>query len=72
MMINFIIGRFNIDNAWFQYGRKQGIAYAQREKLVAPEISLGGNFSYDKNGHFYSTTTVYGYIKKKTISESYL
>ncbi|MEH7889454.1 TaqI-like C-terminal specificity domain-containing protein [Elizabethkingia meningoseptica] len=72
MMINFIIGRFNIDNAWFQYGRKQGIAYAQREKLVAPEISLGGNFSYDKNGHFYSTTKIYGYIKKSETKESYL
>lgn len=41
-------------------------------KLVAPEISLGGNFSFDINGHFYSTTTVYGYIKKEMVSESYL
>ena len=41
------------------------------EKLVAPEISLGGNFSYDENGHFYSTTKVYGYIKKDTVKENY-
>ena len=41
------------------------------EKLVAPEISLGGNFSYDKNGDFYSTTKVYGYLKKDTVKESY-
>ncbi len=33
---------------------------------------MGGNFSYDKNGDFYSTTKVYGYIKKDTIKESYL
>lgn len=39
--------------------------------MVAPEISLGGNFSYDINGQFYSTTTVYGYIKKKDNSLSY-
>jgi hypothetical protein len=41
------------------------------EKLVAPEISLGGNFSYDKNGDFYSSTTIYGYIKKENVSDSY-
>lgn len=63
--------RFNIDGEWFQYGRKQGINFAETEKLVAPEISLGGNFSYDKNGEFYSTTTIYGYIKKSNVSESY-
>uniref|UniRef100_UPI00352AD3C6 Eco57I restriction-modification methylase domain-containing protein n=1 Tax=Aerococcus urinaeequi TaxID=51665 RepID=UPI00352AD3C6 len=49
-------GRFNIDGEWFQFGRKQGINFAEKEKLVAPEISLGGNFSYDEKGDFYSTT----------------
>ncbi len=43
----------------------------QCEKLVAPEISLGGNFAYDRKGHFYHTTTVYGYIKKDNIEISY-
>jgi len=38
---------------------------------MAPEISLGGNFSYDLNGEFYSTTTIYGYIKKEEVVESY-
>lgn len=33
-------------------------------KIVAPEISIKGNFSLDNNGRFYSTTTIYGYIKK--------
>jgi hypothetical protein len=65
-------GRFNIDGEWFQFGRKQGINYAQKEKLVAPEISLGGNFSYDENGEFYSTTKVYGYLKNPQIKEGYL
>ena len=64
-------GRFNIDGEWFQYGRKQGILYAEKEKLVAPEISLGGNFAYDDKGEFYSTTKVYGYIKKSNIVEGY-
>jgi hypothetical protein len=64
-------GRFNIDGEWFQFGRKQGISFAEKEKLVAPEISLGGNFSYDKNGDFYHTTKVYGYLKKNNVNESY-
>ncbi|MDU1906702.1 MAG: TaqI-like C-terminal specificity domain-containing protein, partial [Dysgonomonas sp.] len=64
-------GRFNIDGEWFQYGRKQGINYAECEKLVAPEISKGGNFSYDFKGEFYSTTTIYGYIKRSDVPESY-
>jgi hypothetical protein len=38
---------------------------------VAPEISVGGNFMIDKKGQFYTTTTLYGYIKNTNISESY-
>lgn len=64
-------GRFNIDGEWFQFGRKQGINFAEKEKLVAPEISLGGNFCYDENGQYYSTTKVYGYLKKSEVKESY-
>jgi hypothetical protein len=64
-------GRFNIDGAWFQFGRKQGISSAEKEKLLAPEISLGGNFVYDENGQFYSTTTIYGFVKKIDTEESY-
>ena len=60
-----------MDGQWFQYSRKQGISHAECEKLVAPEISKGGNFSYDKKGGFYSTTTVYGYIKRSNVPESY-
>lgn len=64
-------GRFNIDGGWFQYGRKQGILSAEKEKLVAPDISMGGNFAHDVEGKFYQTTTIYGYIKKSEISENY-
>ena len=39
--------------------------------MLAPEISFGGNFAYDRNGHFYHTTTVYGYVKKGDIGVSY-
>ena len=63
-------GRFNNDK-WYMFGRGQGLNYGGIPKLLAPEISLGGNFSYDKNGHFYSTTTVYGYIRKGNIRITY-
>lgn len=64
-------GRFNIDGSWFQFGRKQGILSAETEKLVAPDISMGGNFAYDIDGKFYQTTTIYGYLKKANVKESY-
>ena len=64
-------GRFNIDGEWFQFGRKQGILFAEKEKLVAPDISMGGNFAYDSKGEFYQTTTIYGYIKKQDVQENY-
>ena len=64
-------GRFNIDGEWFQYSRKQGILFAEFEKLIAPEISFGGNFAYDQFGKFYSTTKIYGYIKKENVKEGY-
>lgn len=54
------------------FGRGQGLNYGGIPKLLAPEISLGGNFSYDKNGHFYSTTKIYGYIKKEQCNFSYM
>ena len=53
------------------FGRGQGINYEGIPKLLAPEISFGGNFSYDSNGQYYSTTTIYGYIKKGNIDISY-
>ena len=64
-------GRFNIDGEWFQFGRKQGILLAEKEKLVAPDISMGGNYAYDREGVFYQTTTIYGYVKKENVREGY-
>ena len=64
-------GRLKTDKFWYRYIYPKNLILFQREKLVAPEISLGGNFSYDINGQFYSTTTIYGYIKKKNCQISY-
>jgi hypothetical protein len=64
-------GRLENDSFWYRYIYPKNLTLFSKEKLVAPEISLGGNFSYDKNGHFYSTTTVYGYIRKDNIRITY-
>ena len=65
-------GRLNNDTNWYRYIYPKNLALFQKEKLVAPEISLGGNFAYDINGQYYSTTKVYGYIKNQKSKYSYL
>ncbi len=64
-------GKFNIDGEWYQFGRKQGMVGVEEEKILSRDISKGGDYSYDKFGEFYHTTTVYGYKKYKHIKESY-
>lgn len=64
-------GRLRNDDYWFKYIYPKNLVLFDNEKLVAPEISYGGNFAYDKDGVFYSTTKIYGYIKKKGITEGY-
>ena len=64
-------GRLKNDILWYRYIYPKNLTLFAKEKLVAPEISYGGNFSYDLNGQYYSTTTIYGYIKKEDISISY-
>jgi len=60
-------GRFDIDGLWFQFGRRQGLSYGNIPKIVAPEISFGGNYAFDVSGQFYSTTKIYGYILKSSM-----
>ena len=64
-------GRLCNDDYWFKYIYPKNLVLFDNEKLVAPEISYGGNFAFDKEGVFYSTTKIYGYIKKKDITEGY-
>lgn len=64
-------GRLMNDKFWYRYIYPKNLTLFANEKLVAPEISLGGNFAYDVYGEFYSTTKIYGYIKNDDIRESY-
>jgi len=43
-------GRLKNDIYWYRYIYPKNLTLFQSPKLVAPEISLGGNFSYDGNG----------------------
>ena len=64
-------GRLENDSFWYRYIYPKNLTLFDQIKIVAPEISLGGNFTIDTYGRYYSTTTVYGYIKHKGFSESY-
>ena len=64
-------GRLINDKYWYRYIYPKNLVLFNNEKLVAPDISLGGNFAFDFKGEFYQTTTIYGYIKKTYIKESY-
>lgn len=64
-------GRLKNDEYWFRYIYPKNLVLFDNEKLVAPDISMGGNFAYDCQGEFYQTTTIYGYIKKQNVPESY-
>ena len=56
-------GRLLNDDLWYRY--------IYPKKLVAPDISMGGNFALDIKGQFYQTTTIYGYIKYDNVKCSY-
>ena len=64
-------GRLLNDDFWFRYIYPKNLTLFDEEKLVAPDISMGGNFAYDHNGEFYQTTTIYGYIKKENVKCTY-
>ena len=64
-------GRLINDDFWFRYIYPKSLTLFNKEKIIQPDISLGGNFAYDVKGEFYTTTTLYGYIKYPKIKESY-
>lgn len=64
-------GRLEKDTFWYRYIYPKNLTLFDQIKIVAPEISLGGNFTIDSDGRYYSTTTVYGYIRRKGFSVSY-
>ena len=64
-------GRLEKDAFWYRYIYPKNLTLFDQIKIVAPEISLGGNFTIDLKGQYYSTTTVYGYVKRDSFPGSY-
>ena len=60
-------GRLKNDIYWYRYIYPKNLTLFQSPKLVAPEISFGGNYAFDVSGQFYSTTKIYGYILKSSM-----
>ena len=63
-------GRFNNDKEWFLLSRNQGISNVEIPKIMTQEISFGCNMTYDTNGEFYHSTTVYSFVKNKKFAVS--
>ena len=62
----------NFDNEqWYQFSRNQGIRFEGKPKLLCRDICQKSQFTFDEAGSFYTTTTVYGYIKYPHIKEDY-
>ncbi|MDQ7917204.1 TaqI-like C-terminal specificity domain-containing protein [Mesonia sp. MT50] len=55
--------RFDNEDEWFLFSRKQGISGVEIPKIMTQEISLGCNMSYDEKGEFYHPTTIYSFVK---------
>jgi TaqI-like C-terminal specificity domain/Eco57I restriction-modification methylase len=63
-------GKFD-NNEWFQFSRNQGLRYENKPKLLCRDICQKSQFAFDEKGEFYTTTTVYGYIKNVNVNEDY-
>ncbi len=63
-------GRFD-NKEWFQFSRNQGLRYENKPKLLCRDICQKSQFAFDGEGEFYTTTTVYGYIKNENVKEDY-
>ena len=64
-------GRLQNDEFWYRYIYPKNLTLFDKEKLITPQLSLGGQLTYDQNGEFYSDAGGYGLIKNSNIEESY-
>ncbi|GAA0232907.1 Eco57I restriction-modification methylase domain-containing protein [Halobaculum roseum] len=56
---------------WYDFTRAQNMPEFLNQKLVTPEISYGGNFTYDDVGVFHKSK-VYGIVAEEGIHEKFL
>ncbi|RDU72006.1 type II restriction endonuclease, partial [Helicobacter anseris] len=58
-------GRLENDELWWRYIYPKNQLLFGREKLLCPDFCEKMQFTWDKQGEFYFTTTIYGYIKNE-------
>ena len=58
-------GRLKSDEQWWRYIYPKNQLLFGKEKLLCPDICDKMQFSWDRQGEFYFTTTIYGYIKSE-------
>ena len=64
-------GKLKNDDKWFRYIYPKNLTMFNKEKLITPYLSMGSQFSYDREGKFYSNTKCFGLIKNPNFKESY-
>lgn len=64
-------GRLLNDDYWFRYIYPKNLNLFPKKKLIAPEISYGSNFIYDREGKFYHNTKVYSYLLRPSVNTPY-
>ena len=64
-------GKLKNDNFWFRYIYPKSLTLFDKEKLITPQLSLGGQVSYDENSKFYFKDGNHGLIKYSEYKESY-
>lgn len=58
-------GRLQDDDMWWRYIYPKNQLLFGKEKLLCPDFCEKMQFTWDKQGEFYFTTTIYGYIKNE-------
>jgi hypothetical protein len=57
-------------NYFYAFSRPQNMIEYQNPKILSPDIALGSQMTYDENGDFYHTTTVYSFVFKNIQEEA--
>lgn len=64
-------GKLSNDVDFYKYIYPKSLTLFSKKKLLSRDICQKSQFTIDEDGTYYTTTTVYGYIKSEQIKESY-
>lgn len=64
-------GKLRNDTDWYKYLYPKNLNLFDKPRLVCRDICQYSQFTFDVNGDFCQTTTVYGYLKNEDVKEDY-